>query len=205
MGIHGDYFYEDLDPEVRDLVDAAVRDLEKLGLERRETSIPEVRYQGTCRDVVLYVEAASCYEASIRERPEDFGEDTRERLRLGLLIRATEYLSAQRARRRVLQAFRAAFHEFDVLVTPTVPVPAPRIGEATLSTGEELRRGLSRLVTPFNTVGFPALSLPCGFTEAGLPVGLQLAARPFQEKQLLRVAHAYERSHRWSDRRPLLV
>ena len=205
MGIHADYFYEDLDPEVRDLVDAAVRDLEKLGLERRATSIPEVRYQGTCRDVVLYVEAASCYEASIRERPEDFGEDTRELLRLGLLIRATEYLTAQRARRRVVHAFRAAFHEFDVLVTPTVPVPAPRIGEETLSNGEGLRPGLLRLVTPFNTVGFPALSLPCGFTKAGLPVGLQLAARPFHEKQLLRVAHAYERSHPWLDRRPLPV
>lgn len=202
MGIHENYFYEDLDPEVRQLVEAAVLDLEDLGLERRETSIPEVRYQGTCRDVVQYVEAASCYEASIRERPQDFGEDTRERLRLGLLIRGTEYLSAQRARRRVLQAFRAAFHEFDVLVTPTVPVPAPRIGEETLSNGEELRRGVGRLVTPFNTVGFPALSLPCGFTKAGLPVGLQLAARPFQEKQLLRVGHAYERSHRWLDRRP---
>ena len=205
MGIHADYFGQNLDPEVRACVDSAVSDLEKLGLERQDVSIPEVRYQGTCRDVVLYVEAASCYEASIRERPEDFGEDTRELLRLGLLIRATEYLTAQRARRRVLQAFRAAFHEFDVLVTPTVPVPAPRVGEETLSNGEELRSGLLRLVTPFNTVGFPALSLPCGFTKAGLPVGLQLAARPFHEKQLLRVAHAYERSHPWLDRRPLPV
>ena len=185
MGIHADYFGQNLDPEVRACVDSAVSDLEKLGLERQDVSIPEVRYQGMCRDVVLYVEAASCYEASIRERPEDFGEDTRELLRLGLLIRATEYLTAQRARRRVLQAFRAAFHEFDVLVTPTVPVPAPRVGEETLSNGEELRSGLLRLVTPFNTVGFPALSLPCGFTKAGLPVGLQLAARPFHEKQLL--------------------
>jgi aspartyl-tRNA(Asn)/glutamyl-tRNA(Gln) amidotransferase subunit A len=203
MGIHPDYFGENLDPEVSDAFGAAVRDLEKLGMERIDVSIPEIRYQGTCRDVVLYVEAASYHEASLRARPEAFSERTRELLRLGLLIRGTEYLTAQRARRRVLQAFREAFKRFDVLVTPTVPVPAPRIGEETLSNGEELRPALLRLVSPFNTVGFPALSLPCGYTQSGLPIGLQLAAAPFQERLLLKVAHAYERSHHWLNRRPL--
>ena len=202
MGIHADYFYEDLDPEVRELVDAAVRDLEKLGLERRDVSIPEIRYQGTCRNVVLYVEAASYYEASLREAPDRFSDAARELLQLGLLLRGTEYLTAQRGRRLVLQAFRDAFQRFDVLIAPTVPVAAPRLGEETLSNGEGLRPGLLRLVTPFNTVGFPALSLPCGYTQAGLPVGLQLAAGPFEERLLLRVAYAYERSHRWMDRRP---
>jgi aspartyl-tRNA(Asn)/glutamyl-tRNA(Gln) amidotransferase subunit A len=204
MGIHADYFGENLDPEVREAVGGAVRDLEKLGLERLDVSIPEVRYQGTCRDVVLYVEAAAYYEASLRKTPEGFSESARELLQLGSLIRGTEYLTAQRARRRVLQAFREAFDRFDVLVTPTVPVTAPRIGEETLSNGEELRPALLRLVTPFNTVGFPALSLPCGYTEAGLPVGLQLAARPYKEALLLKVAHAYEQSHGWLVQRPLL-
>jgi len=154
---------------------------------------------------VLYVEAASYYEVSLRERPDAFSDATRELLQLGLLIRGTEYVAAQRGRTRLLQSFREAFRRFDVLVTPTVPVPAPRIGEETLSNGEGLRPGLLRLVTPFNTVGFPALSLPCGYTEAGLPIGLQLAAAPYKEALLLKVADAYERSHRWLDRRPLLV
>ncbi|MGH9461385.1 MAG: amidase [Vicinamibacteria bacterium] len=205
MGIHTDYFYENLDPEVHERMDAAVLDLEKLGLEREDLSIPEVQYQGTCRSVVLYVEAASYYEIILRERSDDFSDAARESLHLGLLIRGTEYLAAQRGRTRLIQAFREAFRRFDVLVTPTVPVPAPRIGEETLSNGEGLRPGFLRLVTPFNTVGFPALSLPCGYTEAGLPIGLQLAAAPFKEALLLKVAHAYERSHRWLDRRPPLV
>jgi aspartyl-tRNA(Asn)/glutamyl-tRNA(Gln) amidotransferase subunit A len=205
MGIHRDYFFENLDPEVRERVDAAVLDLEKLGLEREDLSIPEVHYQGTCRSVVLYVEAASYYEVYLHKRPDDFSDAVRELLQLGLLIRGTEYLAAQRGRTRLVETFREALRRFDVLVTPTVPVSAPRIGEETLSNGEGLRPGLLRLVTPFNTVGFPALSLPCGYTEAGLPIGLQLAAGPYKEALLLKVAYAYERSHRWLDRRPLLV
>lgn len=205
MGIPTEYFYEDLDPEVREHVDAAVTELEKLGLERKSVSIPEVRYQSTCRNVVLYVEASSCYETLLRESPDGFSDAARELLLLGSLIRGTEYLSAQKGRQTVLEAFRAAFREFEVLVTPTVPAAAPRIGEETLSNGEELRAGMLRLVTPFNTTGFPALSLPCGFTKSGLPIGLQLAAAPFQERLLLKVAHAYERSHRWLDRRPPLA
>ncbi len=202
MAVHSGYFFEDLDPQVRKLVEAAVEDLEKLGLERVEVSIPEIEQQGTCRNVITLAEAASYHEPSLRERPEEYGPATRELLELGLLVRATEYLTAQRARRRIVEAFSEAFQGFDVLVSPTVPVPAPRIGEELLTNGEKLRPGLLRLPTPFNTTGFPAISVPCGFTSEGLPVGLQLAARPFHEKRLLQVAYAYERSHRWVDRHP---
>jgi aspartyl-tRNA(Asn)/glutamyl-tRNA(Gln) amidotransferase subunit A len=204
MAVHPGYFFEDLEPQVRKLVEAAVEDLEKLGLERIEVSIPEIEHQGTCRNVITFAEAASYHEASLRERPEDYGPATRELLELGLLVRATEYLSAQRARRRIVEAFTEAFQGFDVLVSPTVPVPAPRIGEELLGNGEKLRPGLLRLPTPFNTTGFPAISVPCGFTTEGLPVGLQLAARPFHEKRLLQVAYAYEKSHPWVDRHPNL-
>ena len=188
MAVHPGYFFEDLEPQVRKLVEAAVEDLEKLGLERIEVSIPEIEHQGTCRNVITFAEAASYHEPSLRERPEDYGPATRELLELGLLVRATEYLTAQRARRRIVEAFTQAFQGFDVLVSPTVPVPAPRIGEELLANGEKLRPGLLRLPTPFNTTGFPAISVPCGFTPEGLPVGLQLAARPFHEKRLLQVA-----------------
>ncbi len=202
MAVHPGYFFEDLEPQVRKLVEAAVEDLEKLGLERIEVSIPEIEHQGTCRDVIIFAEAASYHEPSLRESPEDYGPATRELLELGLLVRATEYLTAQRARRRIVEAFTEAFQGFDVLVSPTVPVPAPRIGEELLANGEKLRPGLLRLPTPFNTTGFPAISVPCGFTPEGLPVGLQLAARPFHEKRLLQVAYAYEKSHPWVDRHP---
>ena len=202
MAVHRDYFFEDLEPQVLRLVDTAVEALEGLGLERVEASIPEIEHQGTCRNVITFAEAASYHEPLLRERPEDYGPATRELLELGLLVRATEYLTAQRARRRIVEAFREAFQGFDVLVSPTVPVPAPRIGEELLTNGEKLRPGLLRLPTPFNTTGFPAISVPCGFTSEGLPVGLQLAARPFHEKRLLQVAHAYEKSHPWAGRHP---
>ena len=204
MAVHPGYFFEDLEPQVRKLVEAAVEDLEELGLERIEVSIPEIEHQGTCRNVITFAEAASYHEPSLRERPEDYGPATRELLELGLLVRATEYLTAQRARRRIVEAFTEAFRGFDVLVSPTVPAPAPRIGEELLANGEKLRPGLLRLPTPFNTTGFPAISVPCGFTPEGLPVGLQLAARPFHEKRLLQVAYAYEKSHPWVDRHPSL-
>ena len=202
MAVHPGYFFEDLDPQVRKLVEAAIEDLEKLGLERVEASIPEIEHQGTCRNVITFAEAASYHEPSLQERPEAYGSATRELLELGLLVRATEYLTAQRARRRIVEAFGEAFRGFDVLVSPTVPVPAPRIGEELLVNGEKLRPGLLRLPTPFNTTGFPAISVPCGFTTEGLPVGLQLAARPFHEKRLLQIAYAYETSHPWVDRHP---
>lgn len=202
MGLHAKYFFEQIDPEVAGAVQTAVRDLERLGLERAEVNIPEVDHQSTCRNVISFAEASSYHERNIRERPSDFGEAVLELLRLGLLVRATEYLAAQRARRRVTEAFRNAFRNMDILVCPMVPVAAPRIGEEQLSNGEELRAGLLRLASPFNTVGFPAISLPCGFTGAGLPIGLQLVARPFAEGLLLKVAHAYESSHSWGSRHP---
>ncbi len=202
MGLHLRYFFEQIDPQVAEAVQTAVRDLERLGLERVEVDIPEVDHQSTCRNVITFAEASSYHERNIRERPSDFSEAVLEMLRLGLLVQATEYLAAQRARRRIVEAFRNAFREIDLLVCPMVPVPAPKIGEEQLSNGEELRAGLLRLASPFNTVGFPAITLPCGFTQAGLPVGLQMVARPFAEGLLLQVAHAYESGHSWCERHP---
>lgn len=202
IGLQEEYFFEDLDVEVRELVQTATRDLEGLGMERVSISVPEVQYQSTCRNVISFAEATSYHEKNLRSSPEDYGDSTRELLQLGLAILATEYLAAQRARRRIVEAFRDAMQKVDILVGPTVPATAPRIGEETLSNGEELRAGLLRLTSPFNTVGFPAISVPCGFTRFGLPVGLQLVARPFEESLLLKVAHGYEVTHPWRDRHP---
>lgn len=90
------------------------------------------------------------------------------------------------------------------MAAPATAAAAPRIEDATLDNGEELRTGLLRLAGPFNTTGFPAMSLPCGFTEDGRPIGLQLAAAPNEEARLLRVAFAYEQSQPWWKRRPVI-
>ena len=109
-----------------------------------------------------------------------------------------------RARRLIVRAFRKAFQKIDMLVTPATVAAAPRIGDTTLDNGEELRSGLLRLASPFNTTGFPAISLPCGFTEDGRPIGLQLAAAPNDEIRLLELARAYEQSQDWSRRAPVI-
>lgn len=202
MGLAREVFLEDIDPEVNALFQRAAESLRRMGIEPVEVSIPEVRHQFVCRNVISFAEATSYHEPNLRERPADYGDNTLELLRLGLTIRATEYLAAQRARRRIVEAFRKAFHSIDILVCPSSPAPAPRIGETSLSNGEELRAGLLRLTSPFNTVGFPAISLPCGYTRSGLPVSLQIVARPFEESVLLKVAHAYENAHSWGDQRP---
>lgn len=205
VGIHRRYFFDNLVSEVADAVERAVADLVRLGGELVEIDVPEVEIQGACRNTIAFAEAAAYHEDDVRNRPDEYGEDTRELLRLGLLIPATDYLAALRARRRIVRAFRKAFSTFDVLVAPVTPSAAPEIGASLLDNGEDLRAGLLRLASPFNTTGFPAMSLPCGFTGDGLPIGLQLAASPGDEARLLRVARAYQESQSgadWSGRRP---
>jgi aspartyl-tRNA(Asn)/glutamyl-tRNA(Gln) amidotransferase subunit A len=193
VGVHERYFFENLAPEVEASVRAAIDALESLGSSIVEVAIPEIELQAACRNTIAFAEASSYHEKNIRSRPADYGEDTRELLRLGLLIPAVDYLAALRARRVLVRAFRKAFETFDVLAGPATPAVAPPIGAGSLDTGEELRTGLLRLAGPFNTVGFPALSLPCGLSASGLPIGLQLAAAPGAEPLLLRVGRELEK------------
>jgi aspartyl-tRNA(Asn)/glutamyl-tRNA(Gln) amidotransferase subunit A len=119
----------------------------------------------------------------------------------GLLVPAVRYLQAQRARRLLSDDFRRALEEVDVLLAPTTPIPAPRLDEAE---APEVRSTLLRLTSPANLAGLPALSVPCGFTGAGLPVGLQIIGRAFHEATVLRVGHAYETTAGWGVRIPPL-
>ena len=207
LGIHEKYFFDGLSGDVERAVRRAIDGLLALGMEGVSAEIPEVELQGACRNTIAFAEASSYHEADIRERPELYGGDTRELLRLGLLVSAVDYLAALRARGPIVRAFRRAFERFDVLVAPATPSPAPQIGKRELDNGEELRSGLLRLASPFNTTGFPAMSLPCGTSIDGRPIGLQLAARPREEGLLLRVARAFEAEmtgEDWSKRRPAI-
>ncbi len=204
LGVHESYFFDNIDPEVEASVRAAIVELESLGMELVPMDVPEIELQAECRNIITFAEAASFHEKNIRRRPEDYGEGPRELLRLGLTISATDYLAALRARRRVVRAFTKAFRDIDVLAAPATAAAAPRIEDEVLDNGEELRTGLLRLAGPFNTTGFPAMSLPCGFTEDGRPIGLQLAAAPGHEARLLQVAYAYEQSQPWWQRRPVI-
>jgi aspartyl-tRNA(Asn)/glutamyl-tRNA(Gln) amidotransferase subunit A len=154
---------------------------------------------------IMPPEAVTCHAAILRERAHLMGPGLLERLRPGHSVLATRYLEAQRTRGLIADEARRALDRADVLVAPTTPIPAPRFDELDRPPppgGVDIRTALSRFTTPFNVTGLPAISVPCGFTSAGLPVGLQIVGRPFDEATVLRVAHAYEQAHGWHVRRP---
>ncbi len=150
--------------------------------------------------IVLLAEASAVMEP-FRERRELFGPDVLTLLDQGRLLPATDYVNAQRLRRRMQREFNQIWTEVDCLLTPTTPNTAPRIGQTTVRFGgheEDVRLATTRLLRGINALGLPALSMPCGLSangnHAGLPIGLQIAAPAFQEALILRVAAALEDS-----------
>ena len=138
---------------------------------------------------IIFSEAAAAHEELIRTQSAGLSGEVRPLLQAGLFITATQYLAAQQARKSTIRAYRALWQSFDILVTPTSPIAAPLIGTTTIKLGENeipLVRAFLDLTLPFNLTGQPALSLPCGFTRSGLPIGLQLVGRPFDEATLFR-------------------
>ena len=200
LGVPREFFWEDVEPEVAEAVRKAVAVLAGLGASVREVSWPMAAEARALSFLIMGAEAFSVHERWLKERPEDYGPDVRQRLAQGATILAADYLRAQRLRRQFIESLDAVFATCDVLLTPTVPVAAPRLEETSLqwpSQTESVTSALARLTRPFNLTGTPALSVPCGFTAGGLPIGLQIAGRAFDEATVLRVGHAYEQAARF--------
>jgi aspartyl-tRNA(Asn)/glutamyl-tRNA(Gln) amidotransferase subunit A len=144
--------------------------------------------------VILLAEASALYEPYLARRG-DFGADVLSLLDQGRMVPATDYVNAQRLRKVLVGEFRALFQSIDCLFTPTTPITAPRIGEREVSLDgqlEDTRIAATRLVRGVNVLGFPALSIPCGASDKGLPIGLQMIARPFEEDLLLSLGETLE-------------
>ncbi|MDE2994231.1 MAG: amidase, partial [Chloroflexota bacterium] len=191
--------WDEVGPEVRDLVQAAVSTLHSLGPRVEPVSLPALDDFGPVFDPIIRAEATTVHLKWLRSRPQDYGDDVRERLELGMALPATAYLTAQRARTVISERMRAVWERVDLLALPAVPVPAPRIDETMVRVQSgapptDVRRVLTRLTNPFNLLGLPAISVPCGLTSQGLPAGLQLVGPPFAEQRLLQAAHAYEQA-----------
>ena len=205
IGVPREYFFEGLDAEVQSAVEKALTVLKELGAEVREVSWPTAKYGEPAAQAILLADIAAVHDRNLRTRAEDLGVDVRRRIALGRFVSAVDYLKAQRVRALIKADLRRIFASADVLVSPTAPTVAFKIGgdQATFRGREILARGqLRRLTSVFNLTGSPAISVPCGFTPAGLPIGLQIAGRHFDEATVQRVAHAYERATPWHDRRP---
>jgi aspartyl-tRNA(Asn)/glutamyl-tRNA(Gln) amidotransferase subunit A len=207
LGRPREHFWETLDSEVRRAADAAMNTMEKRGASIKEVSLPHLRDVREAATDISLAEALHVHEAAgyFPARAADYGEEVRQRIESGNKVLAHRYLAGFDVRKRLLAEFDAAFQEVDAIIAPTVPVPAPPIGaESVRIEGEELdtRRVVVGHSRPANFTGLPAISIPCGFTRDGLPVGLQLIGPAFQEASLLRIAYSYEQAHDWRDRHP---
>lgn len=207
IGVPQNYYFDHLDGEVRRSVQKAIEHLKTLGAKVKSIRIPFLEEAAATAFILLISESAATLEKYLMTRPQDIGKDVRSRLQLGMTVRAVQYLKAQRFRKRVQGHFADALETVDCLVTPQLPITAPKIGDTHVSIGntrEPVPSALTRFTRIYNLVGIPALSVPCGFSAEGLPIGLQIAGRPFAEGTVLKVGYAYEMTTPWKDRHPSL-
>jgi len=207
LGRLREYFWDKVDDQVRAAVESAIRSMEKRGARIREVSVPHMNDSVDASVAISLAEARRGHEAAgyYPARSGEDGEEVRKRIEAGAGVRAIDYLAGLEAQKRVRAEMDSALSEVDAIVAPTVPVPAPLIGAEQVRIGGEdidVRAALVGMNRPANFTGHPAISVPCGFTREGLPVGLQLIGRAFDEATLLRVALAYERVHPWASRHP---
>ncbi len=195
-----------LDPEMRDAVAAAVGLLGELGADSKEVSIPLAPHAGALSWTMIGVEWAGLHRKTFEPNFEQLDRNNQIRFLTGLVIPAQAYNKAQKVRTLLRQEILSALAEVDVLALPTGIGAAPPVESvAGVQSKEQSLAGLNARISftgPFNLAGVPAISVPCGFTESGLPLGLQLAGRPFAEETLFRAAHAYEQATAWHTRRP---
>ena len=201
VGLSSDEFFTGADAVVMEAVQEAAKVFESLGAQVSEVEIPGGRDASRANGLMTTSDAAVFHHERLQTRPEDFGPDVYQRLQYGAATKVNEYILARRTQTLMRRRFEDFFAEYDVLLAPTTPVVASlREG----SDAVERAPQLTRFTAPFNLTGLPAISLPCGFTRQGLPIGLQLVARPWAEANLLRAAHAYEAATEWHLRRPPL-
>ncbi len=195
IGVPQDFYFEHLDAEVGEKVGEAIEVFESLGARARPVEIPHLRETLEAQRLTLAVEAYAVHEERLRDEPDRYGEGVRERLLGGEGHKAHTYASAQQVKVRAMEEFRQALDGVDVLLTPAVPIAATLVYQEELDIGgyeETVRSAVTRLTGPTNFTGSPSLSVPCGPTAAGLPVGIQLIGRPFDEATVYRFGHSYE-------------
>ncbi|MCL6625008.1 amidase [Alicyclobacillus shizuokensis] len=198
VGIPSEYYFDGLDSEVAVAVESAIEVFRDLGADVTEVHIPMIRYAPGAEWAICLSESAAIHDAWIQSRPDDYSDDVRLMIEAGKFIPATRYLQAQRVRHLIRDDFMAALAKADVLITPTLPFVAPRIGN------KDTSLSIARFTFPTDVTGLPSLSLPCGFSSDGLPIGLQVIGAPFDESAVLRFGYAYEQATDWHHHHPTL-
>lgn len=208
VGVPENYYFNGLDPEMDTGVRHTVSAIEALGVSVTPLRLPDPQVMAAASNVIARCESATVHGRLLKERPDELQPAVRARLELGLHISASEYLQAMRLRARLTREFIAeVFEKVDVLVAPVIPEPAPAFEAVKAGSVDDVVRRMgrfSRLTRPFNGLGLPALSVPCGFSRDGRPLAFQVVGRPFDEATVLRLGHAYEQAAGWPARRPSL-
>jgi aspartyl-tRNA(Asn)/glutamyl-tRNA(Gln) amidotransferase subunit A len=189
-----------IDPETEAVFDNALKTLESLGAVIVEIDGKAFSIARKANQTILVCEAYAYHENTLQATPMNFGSSVRRRMLEGAFLSAADYITAQRARSILNQQIRANFSRVDVFATPSAPRP-PEAFESMDPNEQNLRPNFTN---PFNLTGLPSISVPCGFTSGGLPVGLQVIAQPFEEATCFRVAYAYEQATEWHNKRPTI-
>jgi aspartyl-tRNA(Asn)/glutamyl-tRNA(Gln) amidotransferase subunit A len=204
IGVPKEYFELPMDPEVKEIVWKAIHRLEALGTTVTEISWPMYHQVAAIASTIQMAEATAYHQKLVKEKGPQIWHPVRLRLEAGFFISAVDYIQAERARSLFVQQSLELMKKVDLLAGPTLPVVAFKIGTNEMKVGNKMIKViplLTQYTRSFNLNGFPAISVPCGFSN-DLPVGLQLAGRPFEEETVLRAAHAYEQATEWHLRRP---
>jgi aspartyl-tRNA(Asn)/glutamyl-tRNA(Gln) amidotransferase subunit A len=197
IGVPTAFYIDDLDPEVARILDETLAVLRREGAEIVQVELPDQRQLTAAAQLVVAVEAAAFHKRWLIERPQDYGQQVLMRLQNGLAIPGVSYLEALRWRGPALAAYLAAVANVDAVIAPVAPVAAPTLAESDVGNSpdaEAVIQRLTRFTRPINYLGVPALAIPSGFTKRGLPVGMQLIGRSFDEAMLLRIGAAFQRA-----------
>jgi len=199
VGIARKFFYDDLQPDVASCVEAALKVLAQLVAQTREVEVPVDGFR-----TIFNAEIYEYHEAMALKTPELYDPRTLYRVRQCAGITATDYIRERRRLAGFRENAERVFEDVDAIVTPTVPVAAPKLQELEVLDTPEVRpfevKYLLRNTAPFSVLFWPSASVPCGFTRDGLPIGMQISARPGADSTVLRLAHAYQESTEWKDK-----
>ena len=204
IGVPANHFYDDLNGDVETAMRAAVEHLERCGATIREIMVPAVDEMLAAHAAIDLAEIAANHRRIYGEHHERYLEETKPFIEAGLFVRASTYIDAMRVRPRLLNGALESMAGVDVIVVPSQPAVSPLVGEQVVAIGdgrdEDVLSAMVRFLAMFNLTGQPAVSVCCGYDADGLPIGLQVVGRPFDDGMVLRVAQAYQTSTRWLDR-----
>ena len=205
IGVVREYFEAPVDSEVEVAVRAALAQLVEMGATVTEVSLPMFADAQAISGTILMSEAAAYHRDLLASDGANLTPSVRLRLEAGLFVTAADYLKAQQGRARFNHEMAMLFNDVDLLAGPTEPITAPPLLANEVAIGDSMVgtvAALTQFTRPYNISGTPAISVPCGFSGEGMPIGLQLAGRPFDEATVLRAAHAYEQASEWRLKRP---